>query len=58
MKVKQDNGQEVEQACGKVNVIGKESLWNLKRHPIRNHDEVMRKIVYLYLKITIMKLKI
>jgi len=42
---KADIGQEVEQACGKFMVIGKNLLWNLKLHLIRNHNEVMRKIV-------------
>jgi len=43
-KVNQDDGQEVDKTCNKVIVVGKDSLWNLKRHLLRDHEEVMKQI--------------
>lgn len=35
-------GQEIEVPCDTVIVVSKDSLWNLKRHLIRNHEEVLK----------------
>ena len=34
-----DDGMEVEKTCDSIIVVGKESLWNLKRHLMRQHEE-------------------
>ena len=33
----QDDATDVERTCDKIIVVGKDSLWNLKRHISRNH---------------------
>ena len=44
MKEQDDNGQVNAKACNSIMVVGKNSMWNLKRHLIRHHEEVMKQI--------------
>lgn len=43
-KSKNDAGDETEKPCDNIVVIGKDSMWNLKRHMIRNHPDVIEQI--------------
>jgi len=40
----EDDGIKVEKTCDRIIVVGKESLWNLKRHLMRQHEEVFKHI--------------
>jgi hypothetical protein len=44
IKTKDENGVELDKACGSVVVVSKDSLWNLKRHLIRSHPDVIAKM--------------
>jgi hypothetical protein len=44
VKCKQDDGEEVDKLCDHIVTVGKDSLWNIKRHLIRNHEDVMKQI--------------
>jgi len=43
-KRQNDEEEEADETCGEIVTCGKESLWNLKRHIIRQHEHVMKEI--------------
>lgn len=40
IKQTKDKGQEIEVPCDTVIVVSEDSLWNLKRHLIRSHEDI------------------
>jgi hypothetical protein len=41
---KDENDVDSDKTCDAIVVVGKDSLWNLKRHLLRNHSEVIAQI--------------